>query len=191
MYNGNLEWWLTIRDFQSPPFFFEGPSDLQEAAVMMQGMLTAPYGDPDDIYDARAVYDSRPTCAFDGIFSSATAVTNATAWTVLFNAPLGYRFVPREFSIYYDDGGAGPDGNSTVNLLLGEGAVPYNSAIVIGAGATLPAFYLVEENTAFGCTGTNSNLTGATNVNVRIWGNLIPVKLEQLPFAVANRKPGT
>jgi hypothetical protein len=191
MYDGNREWWLTIKDYQSAPFFFEGPSDLQDAEDMVSGMLAAPFGEPTDLYDARATYDSRPTNGFDAIFSTAVATTNGAAWTALFTSPLGYRFVPRQFSISYDDGGAGPDANSTVNLLLGEGALPYNSGIVIGAGAELPAFYLVEENTSFGVTGSNSNLTGPTNVNVRIWGNLIPVKLEQLPFAVVNRKPGT
>jgi hypothetical protein len=190
--NGNLEWWLTIRDIQAPPLdaaisVIGGPQDLQESAAMMAGLFAAPYGDPSDEYDARATYDSRPTNAYDAIFSEATNVTSGEVWTVLFTAPLGYRFVPRKFTISYDDAGAGPDANSIVNLLLGEGSVTYNSGIIIGAGAELDAFYLVEENVAFGVTGSNSNLTGATNVNVRIYGNLIPVKLEQLPYSVVNR----
>lgn len=193
MYNGNLEWSLTIRDLQSEPDFAPG-GDLLAVAEQIGAMQSAPLAESGDQYDARSIFDSRPPNAFDGQFSGSVAAVSGTAWEILFNAPLGYRVVPREWQVSYDNPGSGAIGNSTVTLLLNGSAVPYNNNIAIGPGTSDPieSFYLVEEGATFGISGESSNLPGAGTtayVNVRV--NLIPVTLDQLPFSVVNRKSGT
>ena len=194
MYNGNLEWSLSIRDFQADPEFNFGPQDLRAVAQSIAAMQAAPLGEPGAQYDARSIFDSRPPNAFDGIFSGSVAVTNAAVWQILFTAPLGYRAVPREWQVAYDAPGSGPLGNSTVTLLLQASAVPFNGPIVIGPGTSdaIESFYLVEEGATFGMQGENTNVpAGGTTVYVNVRANLIPVTLDQLPYAVENRKAGT
>ncbi len=193
MYNGNLDWAHSIRDFQADPVFTRGSPDLATVGDQITAMQQAPLGEPETVYDARSVFDSRPCNAFDGVFSAETTATSGVLWTITFQAPNGYRIVPREWQVSYDAPGAGSNGNSTVNLVLNESAVPYNSGIIIGPGTSDPleSFFLVEENATFGMTGTNSNIVGTTNVQVNVRCNLIPVTLEQLSYAVENRKPGT
>jgi len=194
MYNGNLEWSLTIRDFQSDPEFFDGPQDLQTAQDSIDAMQSAPLGEPSAQYDARAVYDSRPVNAFDGLFSGSVDATNAAPWVINFEAPLGYRVVPREWQVSYDAPGSGPLANSQVTILLQGAALPYNGPLTIGPGTTDPieTFYVVEEGATFGMSGVNTNIAaGGTTAYVNVRVNLIPVTLDQLSYAVENRKPGT
>ncbi len=193
MYNGNLEWALTIRDLQYGPEFSQGPQDLQVIMAQIGAMQAAPLGEPDSQYDARSVYDSRPTNGFDATFSGNASAAPSTAWTVLFSAPLGYRVVVREWQVNYDAPGSGPAADSAVSLLLNGAALPYNDNIAIGMGTSDPVstFFLVEENGTFGITGLSSNLALTTTAYVNMHVNLIPVTLDQLSFAVVNRKPGT
>ena len=192
MYNGNLEWSLTIRDIQYDPAISLGPADLQTLSASIDAMLSAPLGESGTQYDARSVFDSRPLNAYDGIFSGNATATPDSPWEILFEAPLGYRVVPRNWAVAYDAPGTGPNSNSTVTLLTAESAVPYNSDIVIGPGTEdLESFYLVEEGSAFGMTGQNANIATTTTVYVNVRVNLIPVTLDQLPYSVVNRIPGT
>lgn len=194
MYNGNLEWSLTLRDYQFASVLFAGAADLQSVQNSIDAMQAAPLGDPNENYDARAVFDSRPLNAFDGIFSAQVAATNAAPWIVNFPVPLGYRAAVREWQVSYDAPGAGALGNSTVTMLLAGSALPYNGPLVIGPGTTDPieTFFLVEEGSSFGMTGANTNIgSGGTTVYVNVRANLIPVQLSQLPYAVENRMPGT
>ena len=55
MYNGNLEWSLTIRDAQYGPLVTGGPADLMSVMDQIGGMLSAPLGDPRSPYDARGL----------------------------------------------------------------------------------------------------------------------------------------
>lgn len=195
MYNGNLDWSLTIRDVQYGPLMFQGPADLQTVMESVYGMQAAPLGDPNQPYDARAIFDSRPLNAFDGVFSAVLSV-GPGEWPepIEFTAPLGYRVVPREWTVSYDAPGTGINANSTVTILLQGSALPYNGPITIGPGTTSPieTFFLVEEGATFGMTGSNSNISvGSTNVYVNVRVNLIPVTLGQLPYSVQNRKAGT
>lgn len=189
-YNGNLEWSLTIRDLEYGPVMTQGPQDLQYIAQQIAAMKAAPLGEGEARYDARAVFDSRPLNSFDGVFSGDASAEDGVAWTVLFQCPMGYRAVVREVQVNYDAPGSGPASNSVISLLYQDSAVPFNSDIIIGAGTSDPleTFYLVEEGSSFGVTGTSSNITATTAyVNMRV--NLIPVDLSQLSFTVVNRKP--
>lgn len=190
-YNGNLEWVLTIRDIQYGPTDSPGAPDLANVMAQIGGMLAAPLGDPQSPYDARSVYDSRPLNAFDGVLS-ATA-SGDIPWTVQFQSPPGYRVVPREWTVSYDSPGSGPAGDSTVTILLNGSALLFNGPIVIGPGTNEPieTFFLVEENSSFGMSGSNTNAVAASLVYVNVRCNFLPVMLDQLPYAVENRKPGT
>jgi hypothetical protein len=192
MYNGNLEWVLTIRDFQADPDIMSGPQDLSTVAAQIAAMQAAPLGEPGSEYDARSVFDSRPTNAFDAVFSGDATAATGTQWQVLFSVPLGYRACVRAFTVSYDNPGAGPISNSTVTPQLQGASVPYNGPVFIGPGTTEPieVFYLAEEGATFGLAGTSFNI-GATTVYVNCRVNLIPVTLEQLSYAVENRIPGT
>jgi hypothetical protein len=194
MYNGNLEWALTIRDLQAEPELTLGPQDLQAISQAIRAMQSSDLGEPGGEYDARSVFDSRPTNAFDGIFSDSAPATSGVAWSILFDVPLGFRAAVREFQVNYDAPGSGPALNSTISILLQGSALPFNSDIIIGAGTSDPleVFFLVEEGGTFGITGTSSNLPGGgTTVYVNGRVNLIPVTLEQLSYAVVNRKQGS
>lgn len=180
-------------DFQAPPDFNDtGGADVAGVDFAVTSLYQTPLGEPPTEFDVRCVYDSRPVNGYDFNLSSAIVLSgSATSWAVTFNVPNGYRMVPREWQVIYDNPPAIVAANSTVSLQQNGAGVPNNQGIIIGSGTTLPikSFYVCEENTTFGITGfvSTGNVTGAVNV----YGNLIAVSEVALPFAVANRKYGT
>jgi len=153
-------------------------------------MYQAPLGEPPTDFDVRCVFDSRIVNGYDFNMSAAFSQPSGGSWSVTFQVPNGYRIVPREWTVQYDSAVTGPSGNSTVNLTQQGAAVPYNQNIIIGMSTDEPikSFFLCEENTSFGITGINSNVTVTTTGSVTVYGNLIPVSDVALPLSVSNQQ---
>lgn len=196
-----MEWWKrgewadAIGDYQASPDFREasGGMDLFAADASVYAMEHTPLGEPPVDFDVRCVYDSRPVNGYDFNYSISTPAVSTGSWTVQFIVPNGYRAVPREWEIQFDSPFAGPSANSTVSIQQNGAQLPNNGPITIGMGTDEPikTFFVCEENTTFGITGLNTNITGETNANINVYGNLLPVTDVALQFAIANRKYGT
>ncbi len=165
-------------------------ADLLQDASAVQGMLTAPLGEPPTDFDVRCIFDSRIINGYDFNYSAAVNQPSGAGWAVSFNVPNGYRAVPRKWSVQFDSPPAGPMRNSTATVTQGGAALPNNGPIIIGMGTDEPieTFFLCEENTAFGISGANSNATTGIEVNVNVYGNLIPVTDKALPLSVSNQR---
>lgn len=198
-----MDWWK-LQEYAYEIGDIQAPADMRDTNVgdvlgdneAISSMQIAPIGEPPQDYDVVAVYDSRPVNGYDfnislhasNVVSSANVTFSAT-----FVCPNGYRMVPREWDIHYDNPAPGSAINSTVTIQSNGANLPYNGPIVIGSGTQSPikTFFVVEENNTFGITGINTNFsTGGTSsaVVINVHGNLIPVTDVPLPFTVTNRK---
>lgn len=189
------EWSESRGDWQALPDINQPQAgDLIGQDAALQNMVAAKLGQPIGDYDVRSTYDSRPVNGYDFNFSVSLAYSpgiSATPWVATFIVPTGYRAVPREWEVSYDAQGAFPESNSTVSVQQAGANVPNNQNIIIGNGTTRPikTFFVCEENTSFGMTGNNIGSTvPATQVNVKVYGNLIPVTDVSLPYCIANRR---
>ena len=181
-----------------PDFYNASGADLLGDASATAAMYATPLGEPPSDFDVRSVYESRPVNAYDFNYSSATPVTGANStgeqvlWATSFSAPNGYRAVPKKWDIAFDPPYAvGVPFDSTVNITQANAAVPNNQNLILGTGTDEPieTFFVCEENTTFGASGSTSLVaTGYTvNVNVNVWGTLIPVSEVSPPFCIANQ----
>ena len=186
--NGNLEHFQDIRDFGVYPSTVQYAPDLSGQQACVAELRSMGIGDVVPDYSVLAVYDSRPVNAQDFTFSGDIGASKSTLWSITsFEVPAGYRAVIREFMVYYDSPGSGPAAESTASLWANGANVPFNQNIIVGNNAVIPTFFVLEEFSSFGVTGINGNLgAGGSTVAVSVYGNLIPVTDEQLPFTVAN-----
>lgn len=189
-----LFWWMRDefaeqqQDWQYPAVYEQPGADLLNDSSSLNSMQAAPLGEPPSDFDVRCVYDSRIVNAYD--FNYSFVFPNASSglpWQVAFNVPNGYRAVPRKWAVEFDVLPVGPLGENIVSLQQNNANVPNNANIIVGLGTDEPieSFFLCEENTTFGLSGVvNAN----TNVNVNVYGNLIPVTDVALPLSVSNQK---
>ena len=194
-YNGNEEWAQAIGDHQWPPDMRDvGPSDMGAVQQSIDDLERTPLGEPRVAFDVRCVYDSRPVNGYDfNLSATATQTSTSSIFLVIFNVPNGYRMVPREWEITFDNPQVGAAANSTVSIQQNNANLPNNGPIIIGMGTSEPikTFFVCEENTTFGLIGsTNNPLLQTINVNINVYGNLLPVTDVALPFEVTNRKYG-
>ena len=218
MNNCMLEWRLTIRDHQWGCYDWAPAIDLLMLADAENDLAATPLDYQTLDYDVRSTYDSRPINAYDFNLCSGTlsGINSNIAWMVGWQVPLGYRAVVRRFDVQYDSDVGGPYGNSVIwplqglypatvqpaPQLLAVSTPQFNMAVYtnnevgfpvpnniksIGSGGSIDVFFIIEEGTWFGLAGSNANqLNGTANVNV--YGQLIPVRNEQLPYVVGNPK---
>lgn len=202
------EWADAQQDIQYPVDMRDsGISDLATDAASLSTMLSTPLGEPPGDFSVRSTYASRPINGYDFNLSATIPLQDlSNPWVITFSVPNGYRAVPLKWDVYYDT----PPMNiasvsqSTVSITQNNAGLPYNgsqdaaeavagepSAIIIGLGTDDPieTFFVCEENTTFGITGSviaNQNTTNSSAINVNCYGNLIPVTEVALPFAIAN-----
>jgi len=192
------QWWKNgeyedeIGDTQAGPDFNVGPADVGNTEQQLAALARAPLGEPPVGFDVRCTFDSRIVNSYDFLLSATLmdGLNSGAPWIVTFQVPNGYRMIPREWEVYFDNPPSGLASNSTVTLQQQGAAIPNNGPIAIGSGTSDPikTFFLCEENTNFGMTGHNSNLTsGIITGYVRVYGNLIAVSDVALPFAAANK----
>jgi hypothetical protein len=195
------EWQDEVGDVQAPADL-SAPSglDLSSAQADTAAMEATPLGEPKINFDVRCVYDSRPVNGYDFNFSASVGLVPAGTgftWAATFNVPNGYRIVPREWEIIFDQ--TPPAGiinaslsASTATILQNQAGLPNNQNIIVGMGTADPikTFFICEENTTFGIQGFTpfapAGNPGFANINV--YGNLIAVTEVALPFAVANEQ---
>jgi hypothetical protein len=174
------------RDPQAPPAGPDTSGAIAQSAA--DALARTPYGEPPLGFDVRCVYDSRLPNAFDFNFSGSASGTTATALSVTFTAPAGYRAVPREWSISFEGSVGGSAANSTVDVTYQGAAFPYNNGIIVGTGTSVPikTFFVVDEQQTFGINANNRNAVSSYTVIVVCYGNLIPVTGVALPYTVTN-----
>jgi len=195
----DMKWWFRQEfadqrgDGQADTDFSQ--SDVNYDQAYLDHMVSSPIGEPQGDYDVRSVYDSRPVNAYDFNFSGFATYTigiTPIGWEVQFTVPPGYRAIPKEWSVWYDRPAINPASASTVSVLQNGTNLPNNQNIIIGQGTTLPlkTFFICEEGTTFGMTGTQQSAGTpiTTNVNVQVWGTLIPVSEVALPYTAANAR---
>jgi len=191
---GNQEYSQSRGDTQAPPDPFAGPADMAGSGPLVSAMEIAPLGEPPVGFDVRCTFDSRMINGYDFNLSAAITDTSVTNWQATFIVPNGYRMIPREWTIYFDNPPPGLASNSTATLQQQSAGIPNNGPIMIGSGTTDPlkSFFLCEENTTFGIIGNNSNIfSGAVTGYVTVYGNLLSVLDVALPFAASNKKYAT
>ena len=181
-----------LGDFGAPPDAADyGGSDLAMDASSTAAMMQTPLGEPDIDFDVRCIYDSRPVNGYDFNVSNTLTTTSSapTIWTFNFTVPLGYRMIPKKFEIKFDPAPAGPISQSTATILQQGVGLSNNQNIIIGPGGTIDTFFICEEQTTFGITGTNNNVFGGLVLTaiVNVWGQMIPVSDVALPFTAANK----
>lgn len=187
------EWSDTRGDYQAPPDFNNSAgADLLGDAGATAEMLSTPLGEPPSDFDVRSVYDSRPINAYDFNFSGTAEEVDTFPWTIAFTVPNGYRAVPREWHVFFDNPPTGPASASTVTLQQNGSGLPNNGPIIIGMGTgsdPIKSFFVCEENTTFGISGNvdTANSGHASLMSVNVYGNLIPVSEVALPFSIANK----
>lgn len=213
----NLEWQPTIRDYQwGPGIDTAGPVDLLSLEDAKTDMYAAPLVPEVLDYDVRSTYDSRPINAYDFNFcANSLIVTNDALWVVGWQVPLGFRAVVREFEVQYDQdtgnqfgqslvyplegmypsqfapnpASSGPTTPTVQTAVAGAGFPVLNNMKAIGSGGKIKTFFIVEEGTWFGIQGINNNLGGVQGtVTINVYGNMLPIRNEQLPFIVGNQK---
>jgi hypothetical protein len=212
----NLEWQPSIRDFQwGLGVDTPGPTDLLALSTAVAEMQATPLEPVSLDYDVRAVYDSRPINAYDFNFcANNLIVLQNTLWAVGWQVPLGYRAVVREFEVMYDQdvGGefgaslvfplqgmypsdfalqpasAGPTTPAVLTALAAAGFPLQNNAKAIGSGGKITTFFIAEEGTWFGIQGISNNISVEGTVTINCYGQLLPIRNEQLPFVVGNQR---
>lgn len=195
-WRGNQEYSQEIGDYQAPPDLTSGPSDMLGTQQSVDAMHATPLGEPPVNFDVRAIFDSRPVNAYDFNLSANTTISSTSAsWVATFVVPNGYRMVPREWEVYYENAPAGSAVASQVTLQQNNADLPNNTGIIIGVATAAPikSFFICEENTTFGIRGFNNNtfvVAGSAVVIVNVYGNLLPVTDVALPFEVTNKKYG-
>jgi hypothetical protein len=198
-YSDNVMFWWQrdefaeqIGDFQTGASVDQPGADLLFDDHAVAAMQATPLGEPSSDFDVRSVFDSRPVNGYDFNYSapfSQTGGASGAGWSVSFSVPNGYRAVPREWSVQFDQTIGGPSSNSVASLTQGNSSVPNNNAIIIGMGTDRPikSFFLCEENTLFGISGRNNNTSSLTG-SVVVYGNLIPTSDVALPLSIANQR---
>jgi hypothetical protein len=193
-----FKWWEqteyadVIGDTQASASLDETGSDVQGVDTAVAAMQSTPLGEPPADFDVRCVYDSRILNGYDfnytGSFPLAIAGASTSSFNATFKVPYGYRLVPREWEVIFDMTPSSPVAGNVVYLQANGADIPNNGPIIVGFGTTVPikSFYVCEEGTTFGITGTVQSLIAA-NVNINVYGNLIPVTDVALPFSVANQ----
>lgn len=167
-------------------------ADLLTNDASIAAMQKAPLTEPPNDFSVRSVYDVRPVNGYDFNFSGTANEVDNFVWSITFDVPLGYRAIPRKWTVFYDNPPLTIASSSVVSLLQNGAAVPNNQNIIIGMGTgALPieSFYLCEENTTFGIQGlvTANNNTHTSTMSVNVYGNLLPVSEVALPFSIANQ----
>jgi hypothetical protein len=199
------EWADARGDYQGPPDLMDpSGSDVAGDSASTLGMIASPLGEPPVEFDVRSVFDSRPVNGYDFIYSATSSFLPGSPstqgiWSVNFIVPNGYRAVPLEWDISFDQPMSGlAAANSQCSLNQNGSAVPNNQAIIIGYGTgdlPLKTFFVCEENSTFGAQGFNLNngiqAANTVTVNVKVKGNLIAVSDVALPFSIANKRYGT
>lgn len=197
-------WWLREEfaeqrgDWQTNASLDLPGADLlgQDAAII--AMQQSPVSMPPVEFEVHSVYDSRLINSYDFNFSGTAEVTvtnDTVVWAINFNAPNGYRVVPREWDIFFDNPLQIKSSNSTVLLTQNNAGVPNNGPIIVGMGTgsrPIKSFFLVEENTTFGVIGSITSTSAtpqSTTISVNCYGNLIPVTDSALQFAIADVVP--
>ena len=174
-------------------------ADLLQDDASVAAMQAAPLTTPSVDFEVRSVYDSRPINAYDFNFSAATNFTSpadpgtVATWQATFTVPTGYRAVPRDWEVLFDEPPTGIASASTVTLQQNGAAIPNNGPIIVGMGTgsrPIKSFFVCEENTTFGIQGeidVGVNSTQASTISINVHGNLIPVSDCALPFAIADQ----
>jgi hypothetical protein len=194
---GYVAWWWQreefadqIGDYQATSVYEIPGADLVGQAAATAAMFQSPIGEPPTDFDVRCVFDSRIVNGYDFNFSAAIAGTSSAGWSATFTVPNGYRIVPREWTVQFDNVFSGASANSTATIEQQGAAVPYNQNIIIGMGTDEPikTFFLCEENTTFGIAGFNGNAITPYTGSITVYGNLIPVTDVALPLSVSNQQ---
>ena len=191
-------WWMRgefadqQQDYQTGASWDQPGADLLGDDNAIVSMQQAGLGEPQTNFTVTAVYDSRIVNGYDFNFTAAITGSNTVPWSANFTVPVGYRAVPREWDVQFDqvsplNPGVGSAG-STAIITQGNAALP-NNQVSIGLGTTNPikTFFICEESTTFGITGLNTLVDQATITgSVNVYGNLIPVTQVALPLATSN-----
>jgi hypothetical protein len=179
-------------DWQTGASLDQPGSDLLGDDTAVTAMQATPLGEPPIAFDVRSTYDSRPVNAYDFNFSQNQAeVSGGSVLIFLFNVPVGYRAVPRKWSVMLSIPTSPTSGNfNEISFQTNGGGVPNNQGIIFGSGGTdepIETFFLCEEQTTFGCTlDLGPTISSGGQAVVNVYGNLIPVTTVALPFSIAN-----
>jgi hypothetical protein len=187
-------WWMRgefaeqREEWQAGADLDQPGSDLLQDSTAVTAMQQAPLGEPPVDFDVRCVYDSRIVNGYDFNFSSPISASSTTGWSATFTVPVGYRAVPRKWSVQFDQVITGAASGSTATIQQNGAGLANNGPIIIGMGTDGPieTFFLCEENTTFGIAGQNTNAVISYTGAVNVYGNLIPVSQVALPMAAAN-----
>jgi hypothetical protein len=182
-----------VRDRQGPPDFgVESQRQTDVSAI--------PIGEPPGPGDVRAVFDSRFPNAYDFNFTKNFSYGGVSALgfvIIPFIIPFGYRAVVREYTFFTTPiilPVGGSDGAVQIFPQVNGGDVPNNSRVFTSGASSDPlkVFYLAEEGTSIGIRWfpLDAQLqASAYDITVQVYGNLLPVTGESLPYAVTNRIP--
>ena len=174
-------------------------ADLLQDDASVSAMQSAPLTTPSVDFEVRSVYDSRPINAYDFNFSGASEFNapsfpgTVATWQITFTVPTGYRAVPREWDVFFDDPPDIKASDNVVSLQQNGANIPNNGPIIVGSGTgarPIKSFFVCEENTTFGIQGAVTlgiNSTQSSTISVNVHGNLIPVSDCALPFTIADQ----